>query len=149
MSNAIILPPDEGHTLTASGTRTTFKVTSETTNGRFSFAEYRLPPNFPGPPPHFHNQFEHAWYILEGAVQVQLDGHTHIIEAGTFVYIPSGTPHTFSNPGQTPARLLAIDTPGGLEPYYEEIAQAFPDGTPPKRDVIAAIQARYDTHPAS
>lgn len=149
MHAPIVLEPGEGHLLTAAGTRTTFKVTSASTDGRFSLAEYTIPPKFPGPPPHIHRKFGHAWYVLEGVVQIQVGGQTYPATAGAFVYVPSGIAHTFSNPGRAPARMLAIDTPGGLEPYFEELARAFPEGTLLKREVVAEIQTRYDTFPAT
>jgi mannose-6-phosphate isomerase-like protein (cupin superfamily) len=147
MTKAIVLTPGEGETLRAAGTTTTFKVKSEETNGRFSFAEYQLPPRFGGPPPHVHREFEHAWYVLSGELQVQLGEETMQMGPGAFVYVPKGVPHTFANPGSEPVRMIAIDTPGGLEPYYEELADAFAPGSTPDAETIAAIQRRYDTYP--
>jgi mannose-6-phosphate isomerase-like protein (cupin superfamily) len=149
MPEPILLARGEGHTITASGTKTIFKVKSSSTGGRFSMAEYVLPAEFPGPPPHVHQKFEHAWYVLEGTLQVALDKQTHRLSQGAFLFVPTGVVHTFSNPGAVEVRMLAIDTPGGLEPYYEELARAFPEGAQPRREVIAAIQSRYDTFPAS
>ena len=149
MKAPVLLQSGEGHTLTASGTQTIFKMSSELTEGRFSIVEYLLPPNFPGPPPHVHKQFAHAWYILEGTVQIQLEHQIHQASEGAFVFVPAGIAHTFSNPGESVVRMLAIDTPGGLESYYEELAEALPAGKPPNPTVIAEIQSRYDTYPAS
>lgn len=148
MTQPIVLFPGEGRTLTAVKTQTTFKVMSECTDGKFSVAEYDLPGGFPGPPPHVHKKFEHAWYVLAGELQVQLDQRIIQAPAGTFVFVPKGTPHTFANPGSTSVRMLAIDTPGGLEPYYEELAAAFPESTPLDPQLIREIQQRYDTFPA-
>ena len=147
MQEAIVLFPGEGRTVTVTNTCTTFKVTSEVNGGRFSLAEYDLPAGFPGPPPHVHKKFEHAWYVLGGELQVQINQRIIQAPAGTFVFVPKGTTHTFSNPGSVNVRMLAIDTPGGLEPYYEELANAFPDGTPLNPQVIRNIQERYDTFP--
>jgi hypothetical protein len=74
---------------------------------------------------------------------------TEIIHAGvgTSVFIPAGIVHTFANPHARPARFLTIDTLGGFERYYEELAEAFPPGTPFNRDLVRQIQARYDTYP--
>ena len=148
MQEAIVLFPGEGHTLTAANTRTTFKVKSEATGGSFSVAEYDLPAGFPGPPPHVHKKFEHVWYVLVGELRVQINQNVIYAPAGTFVFVPKGTPHTFANPGTEIAKVLAIDTPGGLEPYYEDLASAFPERTPPNPQVIREIQQRYDTFPA-
>jgi mannose-6-phosphate isomerase-like protein (cupin superfamily) len=148
MADATVLRPGEGQTIVVANTRTTFKIKSAGTDGRFSLAEYTLPAGFPGPPPHVHRKFEHAWYVLAGAVQVQLGEQSIQATTGTFVHIPTGVPHTFSNPGSDEARMLAIDLPGGLEPYYEELAAAFPPGTPLDCSIVAEIQQRYDTYPA-
>ncbi len=115
--------------------------------GAFPVTEYALPAGFPGPPPHVHATFEHAWYVLDGTIRVQIGGETIELGAGAFAFVPAGTPHAFGNPGDAPARMLAIDTPGGLEGYYEELASAFPPGTPLDRQVVAGIQQRYDTRP--
>jgi mannose-6-phosphate isomerase-like protein (cupin superfamily) len=136
-----------GDTISAAGATMTFKLRSEATAGRYSLTEYLLPPQFAGPPPHVHHVFEHTFYVVEGYIQVQLDGEVIEAAVGTSVFIPAGVAHTFANPHPQPSRILAIDTPGGLERYYEELAAAFPPGTPLNRDVVRQIQARYDTHP--
>ncbi len=144
-----MLFPGEGQSLVASNTRTTIKMKSEVVGGRFSLAEYDLPADFLGPPPHVHKEFEHAWYVLAGELQVQIDERVIQAPEGTFVFVPKEIPHTFANPGSVSARVLATDTPGGLEPYYEELANAFPEGTPPDPQIIREIQQRYDTFPAA
>ena len=146
-AGAILLETGAGLTLTAAQTRTTFKVTSAATGDRFSMAEYWLPHQFPGPPPHVHRLFEHAWYILEGQVLVQIGEQSVTAYPGAFVFIPAGIAHTFSNPHNAPARMLAIDTPGGFEAYYEELSAAFPGDTTVDPVKIVEIQRRYDTYP--
>lgn len=147
MKEPIFLAAGAGETLRAAGTQTTFKVKSDQTSGRFSLAEYNLPAGFGGPPPHVHRKFEHAWYILEGQIQIQLNEQTVTAGQGAFIFVPAGAVHTFSNPGDAPARMLAIDTPGGLEPYYEELAAALQSATTVDRQAVARIQQRYDTFP--
>lgn len=148
MTEVILHPPDGGESFMAAGTRIIVKLRSPATGGRYSVTEYHLPPDFAGPPLHVHTVFEHAWQVLEGSVQVQVGAAVQQLQAGGFVFVPAGTPHTFSNPGPLPARMLAVDSPGGLEEYYIELARAFPPGTPLDRGVVADIQKRFDTHPA-
>jgi pimeloyl-ACP methyl ester carboxylesterase len=48
--------------------------------------------------------------------------------AGTFVMIPPGAPHTFANPGDTPAVLLNTFTPDLYVQYFRDLLQiADPD----------------------
>lgn len=148
MSDVILHPPEGGESFMAAGTRILIKLRGEATGGRYSVTEYHLPADFAGPSPHVHTVFEHAWQVLEGTIQVQVGTVTQQLHAGGFVFIPAGTPHTFSNPGPQAACLLAVDSPGGLEEYYVELARAFPPGTPFDRSVVAEIQKRFDTHPA-
>ncbi len=80
-------------------------------------------------------------------LRVQIGSEEIDAPVGTSIFVSKGTPHTFGNPGPDVCQVLAIDTPGGLEPYYEELAAAFPPGAPIHPQVIVDIQRRYDTYP--
>jgi oxalate decarboxylase/phosphoglucose isomerase-like protein (cupin superfamily) len=45
--------------------------------------------------------------------------------AGAFAFVPRGTPHTWQNVGDGPARLLVIFTPAaaGVERFFERFAE--------------------------
>jgi len=48
-------------------------------------------------------------------------GERHIVAAAeSFVFAPRGIPHTFKNVGTTPARVLVIISPAGLERFFAE-----------------------------
>jgi mannose-6-phosphate isomerase-like protein (cupin superfamily) len=144
---AILLEPVMGRTLSFAGTMTTIKVSSASTNGVYCVSEYWLPPSFPGPPPHVHRRIEHTWYVLEGSPQVLLECKFFQVPTGACVHVPQGVAHTFSNPGNMPCRVLAIDTPGDFVAYYEALAEAFPGDTPVDPQRIVEIQRRFDTYP--
>lgn len=147
MKSFSIHQPLCGDTITSAGMTMTFKLRSGATEGRYSLTEFILPPRFPGQPSHIHRVFEHTFYVLEGTVNVQLCDQVIQAGVGTSVFIPAGVAHTFSNPHQQPAKMLAVDAPGGLERYYEELAAAFPPGTPLRDEVVRQILERYDTFP--
>jgi hypothetical protein len=67
--------------------------------------------------------------------------------AGSFLLIPHGIAHTFSNPSNTVARLVEVDAPAGFERYCERLAEAVPAGSQVAPATMAAIQAEHDTHP--
>jgi mannose-6-phosphate isomerase-like protein (cupin superfamily) len=147
MAKPLVHQPLSGDTLTVAGATITFKVRSDETGSPYSLLDSTLPPHFAGPPPHIHRVIAHTFYVLEGRLQVQLG--TEVIQAGvgTSIFVPAGVAHTFANPHTQPTRILQIDSPGEFERYYEELAEAFPSGTPLDRNVMRQIQARYDTYP--
>ena len=105
-----------------------------------SISVYRAPTPYP-------RHYDHAWYVLEGAVQFACGERVISAPAGTFVLVPKGVAHTFANPAAVPARMLGIDAPGGFEPYFEDLAAAIPEGVPVDAALVVAIQRQHDTYP--
>lgn len=143
----VILNNGKGKEIAVGSAKLFLKLPSEATSGKFAITEYELPPNYPGPPPHKHKQFEHAWYVLEGELMVQLNNETHVFTTGDFIFIPKLTVHAFSNDSNSVARVLVVDTPGGFEQYYDDLQAAFGDGKAIDHEVMRTIQAKYDTYP--
>jgi quercetin dioxygenase-like cupin family protein len=82
-------------------------------------------------PLHHHPEADEVGLVLEGEVELYLDGEVHRVESGGFYFIPRGTPHGFR--GVAPqTRLFALQTPGGGDAFYlqasEETAADAPDG---------------------
>ena len=70
------------------------------------------------PPLHVHKNTDEWFYLIEGAVTFHVGGENLYGEAGAFVSLPRGIPHTFSV--ETPsAHFLVINTPGGFERMFE------------------------------
>jgi hypothetical protein len=65
------------------------------------------------------------------------------VPVGAYVVKPRGIPHTFWNPGSTPARIQEIITPAGFEGYFREIDQALAPGAPPDVARLMEIPGRY------
>lgn len=148
MAEGKILAAGEGQRLDIAGGHTEIKLTGDDTGGHYSLVEHTVAPRFPGPPPHLHRIYSQVFSIIEGTVTFRLGERTVHASAGALVHVPVGVAHTFSNPGDEPARMLEIDAPGGFEGYFVELAAAFPAGTAVDRAIVAEIQSRYDTQPA-
>lgn len=144
---AFALGPGEGPSYTIGGGDTVFKVRAAETGGRFEITESTLPPGFGGVPPHVHQDTDHAFYVLDGELAVQMGDRTVCGGTGTCVFVPKGVGHTFANPSTGTCRYLQIDSGPGRERFFEEIARAFPGDTPIESTVMGEILARYDTHP--
>ncbi len=61
------------------------------------------------------------------------------------MFVPTGCPHAFYNPGPAPATVFLQVAPPGHERYFEELGEILTRGGPPDREVIADLRRRYDT----
>src|SRR5712664_3351943 len=93
---AIYLAPGGGRAYPMGRIRTVFKADGAETGGTFSVSEWWLEPNTKGPPAHSHDE-DHAWYVIEGTMSVQVDGRWTEAVKGAFLLIPGGVIHTFEN----------------------------------------------------
>ena len=144
MSEATFHQPGEGEQIGAGGgSEIVLKATGETTGGTFFMSETTLAPGFAGPPPHTHRQLHDMFYVLEGVLTMRLGDATHEVAAGSFVCVPPGIVHTFSNPGPAPVRFLNMQTPSGFEHYMRELGEAARNG-PLTPEVMGPIASRYD-----
>jgi mannose-6-phosphate isomerase-like protein (cupin superfamily) len=112
-------------------------------NDSFVVAEWRDPGAPAGPPRwiaplHLHLQDDEAWYVLEGTLRVKRGDDEVEARAGSAVFVPRGTPHTYWNPSPDRLRYLLIMTPN----IYRLIQaiHAATDRSP------AALQALFRAH---
>jgi mannose-6-phosphate isomerase-like protein (cupin superfamily) len=103
------------------------KAGAAQTAGAMSVYEGGLPGRTAGPPLHVHSGTDEALYILEGEVTIRLGQQTIRADAGAFVWMPRGVPHTFANLGGAPARMLGLAVPGGIEDLLAAVPR---DGSP-------------------
>lgn len=143
---AVVLRAGEGEHI-GGPTSVTIKATGEETAGTFYLGEATAAPGFAGPPPHVHDALHDMFYVLDGTLTLRLDDAVVDCETGTFVCVPPGVVHTFSNRNDTPARFLNFITPAGWENYMRDLAQALAAGQPTQQE-IGAIASRYDFRPA-
>ncbi len=139
---AVVHQPGEGERV-GGPTEVTIKATSADTGGSFYLGEVSAEPGFPGPPLHVHERLHDMFYVLEGTLTVRLGEQTSELAAGSFVCVPPGVAHTFSNPGARPVRFLNFSTPGGWEEYVRELGAVLAQETPSPQ-AIGAIASRYD-----
>jgi mannose-6-phosphate isomerase-like protein (cupin superfamily) len=111
----------------------------------FVMAEWRDPGGPAGPPRliaprHLHRHDDEAWYVLEGILRVQVGEDEVEAHAGSAVFVPRGTPHTYWNPGPGPVRYLLVMT-SNIYGLIQEI-HAMRERTPA---ALHAVFARYDS----
>ena len=146
MAEAVIHPPGDGERHGAGGGAViVIKATGADTAGSLFLSETTIEPGFPGPPPHRHERLHDMFYVLEGALTMLVGEETRQVTAGTFVCVPPGVRHTFSNPSEHPVRFLNFNTPGGWENYMRDLGEAAKTG-PLTAEVMGRIASRYDFH---
>ena len=68
--------------------------------------------DYVGPKPHRHLRHVDAFYVLEGFLELELDGERHVAGPGAFVAAPPGVVHTLWNARNSRVRFLNIHAPG-------------------------------------
>jgi mannose-6-phosphate isomerase-like protein (cupin superfamily) len=126
------VPSGEARSLWVWGGLVRFYALGEDTGGAFTLLEEDTSPQG-GAFPHVHHEEDQAFYVLEGEHEFVCDGQTFATEAGSFVYVPRGTVHSFTNVGTTPGRVLVLSTPaGGTERFFFEVGEpAMDESSPP------------------
>ena len=144
-----IRKPTEGRTVAVVGDVYRFLATGEDTNGKYALWEAIVPPGG-GPPPHVHSREEEGFYILEGEITLTVNGERIVATAGTFANMPVGTPHSFKNESDRPAKMLISVAPAGLEKMFFEfgvpVAQGATTAPPPTKaeiEKLLEIAPRY------
>jgi quercetin dioxygenase-like cupin family protein len=128
---AYVVEPGQGETIQGpAGGPLTFKARGAETGGQLTLFENIIAPG-DGPPLHTHGSEEESWYVLAGNLRFRLRDELQDASAGSFVFVPRGTPHCFQNIGATPARIIVIFTPSGMERFFDRFA-AIPEGADPR-----------------
>lgn len=132
MSSPVVAPPLAGTVLGSVGSD-------------FVIAEWRDTGGPAGPPRwiaplHLHRHDDEAWYVLEGGLWVRRGNETLEAKAGSAVFVPHGTPHTYCNAGTGLLRYLLVMTSNVYSLIQDLHATA--DRSPAK---MAAIFAKHDS----
>ncbi len=137
-----IIPPTGGQVLNVLGDRLIIKLDGQDTSDQLALMELEVSVGN-GVPPHCHEKFAEAYYLLEGELEVTVEDATHIVGPGTLVQIPRGTIHSYRNLVQIPARAIIWAFPSGIEQFFRTLSEAMTaDNFSPAQ--VGAIAAQYD-----
>lgn len=107
---AIIVPPGQGARL---GNVEFLARTIDTP--RFNLSVITMAPHAHGPERHAHDSEDDSFYVLSGELTIHLDDRTVAAPPGTFVLVPPGVVHTFSNETGVEVRMLNVHAPAGFD----------------------------------
>lgn len=69
---------------------------------------------------HYHKRSDNVYILLEGKVEVTVEGEKFILGPDDMGYIPAGVRHSASNVGDTVAKLIEIYSPPGPDFHIVE-----------------------------
>ena len=84
---------------------------AEETAGELFRCEYIAHVVSPPPRDHIHTHQEERLEVVEGTVRCRVAGREYVLERGSVMVIPPGTPHKLFNPGSDPLVLLCCCAP--------------------------------------
>ena len=105
---------------------TVVKASSEQTGGAFNLFDAVCLPGFETPL-HIHYAEDVAVFVLEGALTSFWGTDKREARAGSCLFQPRGTPHGFRVAGDSPARILYLTIPAGLDRLVIEEEQLTPN----------------------
>jgi len=125
LQQPVVIPPGSGKVLRFLGV--THKLTGQQTGGAYYLFESLFEPET-GNRLHVHRREDEIGYVLEGALEIRLLGETRSLDAGGIARLPKNVPHAIRNPLKTPSRYLFIAVPGGLDQWFDALADAKRNG---------------------
>jgi quercetin dioxygenase-like cupin family protein len=96
-------------------------VTREQSGGRYDVVRGTIQPGG-GPPPHRHAREDELFYVVAGEFEFIRNDEIFIAGAGTSVFLPRGSVHTFKNVGARAGTLIVVTTPSGFADFVAAAA---------------------------
>lgn len=125
-----VIHASEGKRLSVQGIVFSYKVVGEDTEG----PEGIVPPRH-GAPEHIHHREDEAFYILEGEFETERGGEIFKAVPATFTLLPKGLPHRFQNFSNKPGKVLCLQSPSGIEEFFEHMSLLAEAGQPPAQKI--------------
>ncbi len=133
-----------GQTLNVLGDEVTLLAAGEETGGTMTALEVLAGPGS-GPPPHTHVYAE-LFFVLDGELELLVEGERCTLTPGGLGAVPGGTVHTYRNASESPTRFLAILHPAGHERFLAELGVA-PGASatagPPDLEQVTLVARRH------
>lgn len=140
--SVLVIPPEEGQSVTAFGSTAIFKLTGNDTGGALCWLSPKPHPAL-GHRLTFMRVTTSWFFVLQGELS-SFAGREWVPAAqGSVIFAPRGVPHTFRNADSAPSRHLVIALPSGFDACYERCGEVFAEGEPVDRERLAAIAAEY------
>jgi quercetin dioxygenase-like cupin family protein len=86
-----------------------------------------LPPGSVSPPPHRHPTQTESFKVVDGPIELMVDGKWRTLQAGETASVPPGVVHTFRNRSSETVTIHSTHAPAGrFEQFIEQISKLLP-----------------------
>jgi len=135
-----IVRKNEGTELRVFGNPQWQKVVGEDTKNQiFEWVDNLKPGS--GIPPHIHTKEDEIFRVLQGEVEIMVDGKTTTLKKGDMAYAPKNLMHSWKVVGDLNAKMWTSAFPSGMEHMFHEL-HALPPG-PPDFEKVSEICETY------
>lgn len=117
-----------------------FMIDGKATGGRFALVQHLFAPRALAAPMHRHRNEDEYTYVIDGRIGAILGGEESVARPGDLIFKPRNQWHTFWNAGDTPAAVLKLISPAGLEELFRELGRLT---SAPDPQALAGMAARY------
>jgi quercetin dioxygenase-like cupin family protein len=139
---AKVVPAGSGRSVTLYGVRFHYKLEGTDSDGRAAVLETEIAPGALVKP-HLHTREDEISIIIAGTVGVRVGDEVLEAAAVAYLFKPRGVPHALWNRGDTPATVVEIVVPAGLERYFEEVEPVLQEHGPEASRRFDELADRY------
>ncbi len=138
-----IVNPNQSENLQVMLDNITVLLSGDDTDGKMFFGQQIIQPG-DSVPPHYHEREDEIITLIEGELEVYLDGAHKRMKAGDTIFLPKFVPHGYKVISDTPVVTRFCVHPSGLENMFRELAVMEPleDGSP-NLELAGQICASY------
>ena len=120
------------------------KVSSRDTQGAMSAFEFT---GTSGGPRHLHHEQDEWIYVVDGEVEIELEGASRHLLPGESVFIPRKAKHVWAAAGGSPARIIDVYQPAGkMEDFFRQIGAYSPEEPLHHALPIDQLRQLFETH---
>jgi len=94
-----------------------------------------------GIPPHIHSKEDEIFRVIQGQVEIMVDGKTTVLKAGDVAFAPKNIAHSWKVVGTEKAKMITSAFPAGIEHMFKELAEM--TDVPPDFGKVAEICGRH------
>lgn len=125
--------------------------TADDTSGQALEMEWELAPHASGTPVHVHPHATESYDVIEGQLDIFVDGTWRTLSVGESASVPPGVPHTFRNPIGAVSRVRNVHAPamrfgeyfGTIHRIVESRSVAHDHMTPKAMLYLAVVMLRF------
>jgi uncharacterized cupin superfamily protein len=112
------------------GSRTRMLMTTAQSNASYCMLEIFSPAGR-ATPRHRHQNEDETIYMIDGVLDVEIEGTLHTLQAGDTVLLQRGTAHQLFNRSDSTAHYLVVCTPGGFDGFVEAVSETMTQSIDP------------------